>query len=67
MKAKRSAECDARSARRKDKQSYGTWKETARVRRVVEVTEEHIKFETDRIRYCIEFRKDEAGALLAAA
>ena len=47
--------------------SNGTWKETARVRRVVEVTEEHIKFETDRIRYCIEFRKDEAGALLAAA
>lgn len=47
--------------------SNGTWKETARVKRVVEVTEEHIKFETDRIRYCIEFRKDEAGALLAAA
>lgn len=45
----------------------GTWKKTARVRRVVEVTEEHIKFETDRIRYCIEFRNDEAGALLAAA
>lgn len=47
--------------------SNGTWKETARVRRVVEVTEGHIKFETDRIRYCIEFRKDEANALLAAA
>ena len=47
--------------------SNGSWKKTARVRRVVEVTEEHIKFETDRIRYCIEFRKDEAGALLAAA
>lgn len=47
--------------------SNGTWKETARVRRVVEVTEGHIKFETDRIRYCIEFRNDEANALLAAA
>lgn len=45
----------------------GTWKKTARVRCVVEVTEEYIKFETDRIRYCIEFQKDEAGALLAAA
>ena len=32
--------------------SNGSWKKTARVRRVVEVTEEHIKFETDRIRYC---------------
>lgn len=47
--------------------SNGTWKETARVKRVVEVTEQHIKFETDRIRYRIEFGKEEAGALLAAA
>ncbi len=47
--------------------SNGTWKETARVKRVVEVTEEHIKFETDRIRYCIEFGTENACALSAVA
>lgn len=35
--------------------SNGTWKETAKVRRIVEVTDTYIKFETDRIRYCIDF------------
>jgi len=47
--------------------SNGTWKETAKVKRVLEVTDRHIKFETDRIRYCIEFGQAEAGALLVAA
>ncbi len=47
--------------------SNRTWKETARVRRVVEVTEEHVKFETDRLLYCIEFGKEDAGVLSAAA
>lgn len=45
----------------------GTWKETAKVRRVVEVTDAYIKFETDRIRYCIDFGKVESNALLKAA
>lgn len=47
--------------------SNGTWKETARVKRVVEVTDEHIKFETERIRYCIEFGMENAGVLPVAA
>ncbi len=47
--------------------SNGTWKETATVKRVVEVTDAHIKFETDRIRYHIEYGQENAVALLAAA
>lgn len=47
--------------------SNGTWKETAKVRRVVEVTDRYIKFETDCIRYRIEFGQAEARALLAVA
>lgn len=47
--------------------SNGTWKETAKVKRVVEMTEEYIKFETDRIRYHIEYGQEQAVAMLAAA
>ena len=44
-----------------------TWKETARVRRVIEVTDAYIKFETDRIRYCIDFGMVEDNAMPIAA
>lgn len=47
--------------------SNGTWKETARVKRVVEVTDAYIKFETERIRYCIDFGKVEGNTLPIAA
>ena len=47
--------------------SNGTWKETAKVRRIVEVTDTYIKFETDRIRYCIDFGMVESAVLPAAA
>lgn len=47
--------------------SNGTWKETARVRRVIEVTDAYIKFETDRIRYCINFGMVEDNAMPIAA
>lgn len=47
--------------------SNGTWKETARVRRVIEVTDAYIKFETDRIRYCIDFGMVEDNAMPIAA
>lgn len=47
--------------------SNGTWKETAKVRRIVEVTDAYIKFETDRIRYCIDFGMVENVALPVAA
>lgn len=47
--------------------SNGTWKETAKVRRIVEVTDTYIKFETDRIRYCIDFGMVESAVLPTAA
>lgn len=47
--------------------SNGTWKETARVRRVIEVTDACIKFETDHIRYCIDFGMVEDNAMPIAA
>ena len=47
--------------------SNGTWKETAKVRRIVEVTDTYIKFETDRIRYCIDFGMVESAVLSTAA
>ena len=42
-------------------------KETAKVRRIVEVTDTYIKSETDRIRYCIDFGMVESAVLPAAA
>ena len=44
--------------------SNGTWKETAKVRRIVDT---YIKFETDRIRYCIDFGMVESAVLPTAA
>lgn len=50
-----------------DEDLYQEWKETARVRRVIEVTDAYIKFETDRIRYCIDFGMVEDNAMPIAA
>lgn len=45
----------------------GQWKETGRVTRVNEVHDEYIKFETDRIKYCIRYQREEAVVLSLSA
>lgn len=45
----------------------GQWKETGRVTKVYEVRDDCIKFETERLKYCIRYQKAEAGVLTLAA
>ena len=45
----------------------GKWRETGEVVRVNEENEQFIKFETEKLKYCIRFQKAEAGVLSLAA
>ncbi|MDO4274865.1 MAG: hypothetical protein Q4D16_14455 [Eubacteriales bacterium] len=45
----------------------GQWKETDRIVKIHEVNSEFVKFETEKLKYCIRFQKAEAGILNLAA
>ena len=45
----------------------GLWHSTGKVMRILEQTNEHVKFETDTVCYCINFYKDGAGIVALAA
>ena len=45
----------------------GLWHSTSKVMRVLEQTNEHVKFETEAVCYCINFYGDSAGIVTLAA
>lgn len=45
----------------------GIWRNTAKVRRIIEQADDYIKFETGRLRYCIEFQRANTNAMALAA
>lgn len=45
----------------------GQWRETGRVSKVNEIHNDYIKFETEKIKYCIRYQKTEAAVLGLAA
>lgn len=45
----------------------GIWRTTAKVLKVIEQADDYIKFETGRLRYCIEFNKANTNVMARAA
>lgn len=45
----------------------GVWKTTAKVLKVIEQADNYIRFETERLRYCIEYQRTEENVMALAA
>ena len=45
----------------------GLWRSTGKIRRVLEQNDEHVKFETDTVCYCINFYEEGTGVVALAA
>lgn len=45
----------------------GQWKETEKITKIIEINDDFIKFETERLKYYIRYQKAEAGIVCVAA